>query len=191
MPDTRTAEPEATAAHAGEAVRWLTEEQQRHWRAFLLGSAQLTESLTRQLETDSGLSLSEYEILVRLSESADHTLRMSELAASLVHSRSRLTHTVSRMEARDLVRRQTCLDDGRGVNCVMTKSGFALLQAAAPGHVRAVREHLVDLLTPEQFRALGQAMAIVAYGPPDAAASAGPDDVDGVGRPATDGPDPR
>ncbi|WP_024286862.1 MarR family winged helix-turn-helix transcriptional regulator [Cellulomonas sp. KRMCY2] len=170
MSNTRTVETEAAVAptRADEPVQWLTEDQQRHWRAFLLGSAQLTESLTRQLETEAGLSLSEYEILVRLSECEDHTLRMSELAASLVHSRSRLTHTVSRLETRNLVRRQTCLDDGRGVNCVMTEVGYALLEAAAPGHVRAVRAHLVDLLTPEQFRALGEAMAIVAYGPPAA-----------------------
>ena len=148
-----------------EPVRWLAEAEQRYWRAFLLGSAQLTESLSRQLELDSGVSLSEYEILVRLSESPERTLRMSDLAASLVHSRSRLTHTVSRMESRGLVLRATCVDDGRGVNCVMTDAGFALLDGAAPGHVRAVRRHLVDLLTPEQFAALGEAMAIVAYGP--------------------------
>ena len=171
MSNIRTAGPEAAApeaatTHADDAVQWLTEEQQRHWRAFLLGTAQLTESLTRQLETESGLSLSEYEILVRLSESEDRTLRMSELAASLVHSRSRLTHMVSRLETRDLVRRRTCLDDGRGVNCVLTDVGFALLEAAAPGHVRAVRRHLVDLLTPEQFQALGEALALVACGPP-------------------------
>ncbi|MCU1433013.1 MAG: transcriptional regulator, MarR family, partial [Actinotalea sp.] len=132
---------------AADEVRWLTEDQQRSWRAFLLGSARLTEALTRQLETDSGVSLSEYEILVRLSETADRTLRMSELAASLVHSRSRLTHTVGRLEGRGLVRRETCLADGRGVNCVMTDAGFHLLQGAAPGHVRAVRANLIDLLT--------------------------------------------
>lgn len=160
----------ADPVHEGQDdVRWLTDDQQRSWRAFLLGSARLNEALTRQLETDSDVSLNEYEILVRLSETDDHTLRMSELAASLVHSRSRLTHTVSRLERRGLVRRENCLADGRGVNCVMTDAGYALLEGAAPGHVRAVRTYLVDLLTDEQLAALGEAMAIVAAGPPECA----------------------
>ncbi|HEY3436107.1 MAG TPA: MarR family transcriptional regulator [Actinotalea sp.] len=154
-----------------EPVQWLTDAQQRAWRAYLLGSARLTEALTRQLEYDSGVSLSEYEILVRLSETPGRTLRMSELAASLVHSRSRLTHTVSRLEARGLVERQTCAADGRGVNCFMTDAGFALLESAAPGHVRAVRANLVDLLTDEQLQVVGDAMAVVAAagtdGPPE------------------------
>lgn len=140
---------------------WLTEEQQRHWRAFLDGNARLTEALNRQLETESDLSLSEYEVLVRLSESPGWTLRMSVLADELVHSRSRLTHTVHRMEQRGLVERRSCEADGRGVNCIMTTVGYERLRDAAPGHVRAVRRTLVDVLTPEQFAALGAAMAAV------------------------------
>jgi DNA-binding MarR family transcriptional regulator len=145
---------------------WLTEAQQRSWRSYLHGSALLAEALNRQLETDSAVSVNEYEILVRLSETDSHTLRMSELASSLVHSRSRLTHTVSRLEARGLVERQTCLADGRGVNCVLTDAGFELLKEAAPGHVRAVRRHLVDVLSAEQLTALGEAMASVAAAAP-------------------------
>ena len=150
---------------ASEEPRWLSAEQQASWRAFLLGSARLTESLNRQLEADCGISLAEYEILVRLSEAPERTIRMSELAAAVVQSRSRLTHTVARLESRALVRRETCLADGRGVNCVLTDDGFAFLVEAAPGHVRAVRENLVDLLTEDQFRVLGEAMAVVARGP--------------------------
>lgn len=139
--------------------RWLDMEQQRHWRHYLTGSAHLLDALTRQLEQDSGLSFSEYELLVRLSEAEHRTLRMSELADSVVNSRSRLTHTVRRLEERGIVRRENCADDGRGVNCILTDEGFAVLEAAAPGHVAAVREHLVDRITPEQFAALGDAMA--------------------------------
>ena len=146
-------------------VRWLDADQQRDWRSYLLGTARLADALNRQLEEAEEISLSEYEILVRLSESADRTIRMSELAAAVMQSRSRITHTVTRMERRGLVRRETCAADGRGVNCVLTDDGYALLVRAAPGHVEAVREHLVDLLTPEQFRALGSAMARVAEGP--------------------------
>ena len=142
-------------------ARWLDADQQVHWRAFLTGSAIVTAALSAQLETESGMSLSEYEILVRLSESQDHTLRMSQLADGLVHSRSRLTHTVSRMEKRGLVERQACEGDGRGVNCHMTAHGYEALVAAAPGHVAAVRRVLVDVLSDEQFVALGEAMAIV------------------------------
>lgn len=143
---------------------WLTEEQQRHWRAFLDGSARLNEVLGRQLEHDAELSLSEYEVLVRLSEAPERTLRMSLLADSLAHSRSRITHTIRRLEARGLVERRACPGDGRGVNCQMTERGFERLEAAAPGHVRAVRTHLVDVLTDDQLRALGEALAAVRDG---------------------------
>jgi DNA-binding MarR family transcriptional regulator len=148
-------------APASTQVRWLEPEQQSHWRAYLTASAIITTALSAQLEEEAGLSLSEYEVLVRLSETEDHTLRMSQLADGLVHSRSRLTHTVRRMEERGLVERRPCEADGRGVNCHMTPLGFETLVAAAPGHVMAVRRVLVDVLTPEQFEALGPAMAAV------------------------------
>ncbi len=148
-----------------EEVRWLSPDQQRAWRSYLTGSAMLIEALSRQLDADSGLSLSEYEVLVRLSEAEDRVLRMSQLAMSLVHSRSRLTHTVVRLERRGLVRRETCAADGRGVNCVLTDAGFQALREAAPGHVRMVRAALVDVLTDEQLEALGAAMRAVAEGP--------------------------
>lgn len=167
-PGTRTSEVTGEGT-AEQPVRWLDVEQQRAWRAYLVGSARLNDALGRQLEADAGISLSEYEILVRLSESPGRTLRMSEVAASVVHSRSRLTHTVARMESRGLVSREACPADRRGINCVLTSEGLALLEAAAPGHVAAVRTHLVDLLSDEQLRVLGEAMARVAAGPDRAA----------------------
>lgn len=142
-------------------VRWLSLDQQEHWRAFLVGSARLNDALGRQLERDSGLSLGEYEVLVRLSEAPGRTLRMSLLADELAHSRSRITHTVRRLEASGLVERQACEADGRGVNCTMTDVGWSRLEQAAPGHVTAVRTHLVDVLTDDQLRGLGEAMAAV------------------------------
>jgi len=142
-------------------VRWLTAEQQLHWRAYLDGTVRLTEALGRQLERDAELSLSEYEVLVRLSEAPDRTLRMSSLADELAHSRSRITHTIRRLEARGFVERRACAVDGRGVNCAMTALGFGRLEAAAPGHVEAVRTHLIDVLTDDQLRALGESMAAV------------------------------
>jgi DNA-binding MarR family transcriptional regulator len=148
-----------------DAVPWLSVEQQVSWRAFLQGASRLTEGLNRQLERDAGLSVSEYEILSRLSETPGRTARMSDLATSLVHSRSRLTHTVGRLESRALVERRPCPDDRRGVNCVMTDAGYELLVGMAPGHVRAVRELLVDRLTAAELRALGATMTKVASNP--------------------------
>lgn len=145
-----------------DEVRWLSADQQTSWRSYLQGVARLTDALNRQMERDSGLSLNEYEVLVRLSEAADRTLRMSDLATSVVNSRSRLTHTVARLEAQGLVERRTCPDDRRGVNCVMTAAGYEFLVRMAPGHVRAVRELMVDRLTDAEFRAVGAAMSKVA-----------------------------
>jgi DNA-binding MarR family transcriptional regulator len=150
-----------TTAPAPEDVRWLDAEQQAHWRAFLVATQMLNDVLDRQLGDDSGLSLAEYEVLVRLSEAPGRTLRMSELAAGLAHSRSRLSHAVGRMERSGLVARSRCASDARGVLCTMTEHGWRAIQAAAPGHVSAVREHLVDVLTDDQLAALGEAMTAV------------------------------
>lgn len=163
---------------SAQDVTWLTPDQQIHWRSYLLGVARLNDALNRQLEREAGLSLSEYEILVRLSEADGRTLRMSDLATSLMHSRSRLTHTVGRLESQGLVERRSCSDDRRGVNCTMTDAGFDLLARSAPGHVRAVREHLVDRLTDDELRALGRAMAKVAPADAVPAPASGRDLVD-------------
>lgn len=144
-----------------DEVRWLSGAQQQHWRAFRDGTALLVDVLARELDTDSGLSLGEYEVLVRLSEAPDRALRMSELADDLAHSRSRLTHTVARMERAGLVRREPARDDARGVNCVLTEHGWQVLVDAAPAHVASVRAHLVDLLDDDQLAALGTAMQVV------------------------------
>jgi DNA-binding MarR family transcriptional regulator len=152
-----TTEPRATA----ETVVWLTAEQQEHWRSFRGGVARLLAALEHELDEQSGLSTHEYEVLVRLSEAPDRTLRMAQLADTISHSRSRLTHTIRRMEQSGLVVRAACVEDARGVNCVMTDTGWDTLVAAAPGHVQSVRDHLVDVLSDEQFAALGEAMEAV------------------------------
>lgn len=151
--------PQTTAAE--DDVRWLSADEQRAWRAYRDGTARLLDVLAHELEQTSGLSLGEYEVLVRLSEAPGRTLRMSELAGELAHSRSRLTHTVRRMETAGLVERAPCLEDARGVNCRMTPHGWQRLVDAAPAHVASVRDHLVDVLTPAQMQALGDAMTAV------------------------------
>lgn len=148
-------EPER--GRSGE-VHWLDPEEQRDWRAAVVGMTHLLAVLSRDLELTDGLSLPEYEILVRLSESGNWTLRMSELASSLAHTRSRVTHTVSRLESRGLVRRQAAQHDGRGVEAVLTERGYATLDVAAPHHLDSVRHHLIDVVTREQLAALGGVM---------------------------------
>ena len=141
---------------------WLTEEQQRSWRHYLEGTARFVEALGAVHDRTLDLSLGEYSLLVQLSEAPERTMRMSTLADGLVLSRSRLTHTVSRMEARGLVERRAACGDGRGVNCAMTDAGYAALEQAAPGHVTAVRRIMVEALDPEEFELLGRIMAKVA-----------------------------
>ncbi|WP_336923817.1 MarR family winged helix-turn-helix transcriptional regulator [Aquipuribacter sp. SD81] len=138
-------------------VRWLDGEQQAAWRAWLEGTTLLEDAIGRDL-APHGLTLSEYDILVHLSETDGRSLRMSELAGLVLHSRSRLTHTVSRMEARGLVRREPCEEDRRGVRCTLTDAGFDTLVAAAPHHVESVRRLLVDPLSREDLLALGRVM---------------------------------
>ena len=137
---------------------WLTDEQQRVWRSYLLGSALLAARLDATLR-EFGLDLGEYEILVRLSEAPEHQVRMSELADSVHQSRSRLTHTVGRMEAGGLVERISCPTDRRGVWAHLTECGSALLEAAAPTHVASVQQHFVESMTEADYAALGRAFA--------------------------------
>ncbi|MGA8209936.1 MAG: MarR family winged helix-turn-helix transcriptional regulator [Nocardioidaceae bacterium] len=138
------------------AADWLDEREQQAWRAYLVGTTLLMDRLDRDLRDQHGLSLTEYEILVRLSEAPGGRMRMAMLADSVSHSRSRVTHTVSRMEASGLVSRDPCLADGRGVEAVLTDAGRASLTAAAPTHVAGVRRLLVDLASGEDFAAVGR-----------------------------------
>ncbi len=143
-------------------VRWLSSDQQLAWRSYVVGSTLLLAKLDRELRDAFGIALPEYEILVRLSEAPHGRLRMSALADSMCHSRSRVTHTVKRLERRDLVARTASDADGRGVEAVLTAAGRALLERAAPVHVEGVRRHFVDVVSPEDLAAVGRAFGTVA-----------------------------
>ena len=137
-------------------VEWLDDDQQRIWRAWL----RATHRIQSYLDTDlrlAGLDLAEYEILVTLSEAPGQQLRMSELAHAVSQSRSRLTHTVKRLEARGHAERTNCADDGRGVLASLTTEGMSFLPQVAPGHVAAVRRILIDAIEPGDLKALGRA----------------------------------
>ena len=141
---------------------WLEPDQQRAWRAYIVGTTLLMERLDRDLRENHDLSLPEYEILVRLSEAPDRMLRMAELADSVKNSRSRITHTIARMERAGLVHRRQCAEDGRGVFAMLTGKGEELLVEAAPSHVESVRTSLIDVVDIDDLIAVGRAFAMVA-----------------------------
>jgi len=135
--------------------RWLSDSEQWAWRAYTSATKLVNERLDRQLQRDSGMPTTYYEILVALSESPDRQLRMSELAEFTKSSRSRLSHAIARLEENGWVLRQSCATDKRGAFAVLTDEGLAAVAAAAPGHVSEVRSVLFDGLSEEQVRQLG------------------------------------
>ncbi len=146
------------------ATKWLTLDEQRAWRGLLESTRLLFEALDRQLTTESAMQHGYYEILVNLSEAPGHEARMGELAARTRSSRSRLSHAIDRLEERGWVERGECPTDRRGQTARLTDAGFAALEAAAPGHVEAVRQHVIDRLTPEQVTALEEITAAIIAG---------------------------
>ena len=135
---------------------WLTDEEQQAWRA----TVQLSQLLLRQLDRElaqHGLNDHDYEILVELSEAPGHRLRMTDLADATSQSRSRLSHQITRMENRGLVRRDDCEGDKRGTFAVLTKAGFETIERVAPHHVEQVRRHFIDRLTAEQLEEIRSA----------------------------------
>lgn len=120
------------------------------WRAYVVGSELLRKRLNGELQDRHGLTLPDYEVLVRLSEQDCGRLRMAQLAGEVASSRSRLSHQITRLESAGLVRRTTCGEDARGVFAELTDTGAELLSASAPTHVEGVRAHLVDLLSAEE-----------------------------------------
>lgn len=128
----------------------------RAWRAYVVGSALLEYRLHRDLQEAHGLALADYELLVRLSEGPEGRIRMSLLASQVGSSKSRVSHQIARMEKDDLVWREGCSSDGRGVFAVLTEHGREVLRAAAPTHVEGVRAHLVDQLSVEERNVLAR-----------------------------------
>src|SRR6187551_2822633 len=122
----------------------LTESQQLAWRSFIESSWALHTHLEDELRAQTGLSMNDYHVMVTLSEAPEHRLRMGELSGRLVFSPSRLTYQISSMVKRGLVRKQSCPEDGRGQEAVLTEAGMAALVAAAPLHLATVRENFMD-----------------------------------------------
>ena len=149
-------EPLADGAPQTSLPRWLTDDEQRAWRAYI----QLAQLLMRQLDRDLhpfGLSMHDYEILVELSEATQRRLRMTDLADRTAQSRSRLSHQISRMESRGLVAREGCEGDKRGTFAVLTGLGAAVIGQVAPHHVASVRRHFIDQLAVDGLGAVAGA----------------------------------
>lgn len=137
-------------------TQWLSESEQHGWRGFLLASRLVMDQLNRELQDSHDISLTDYGILVRLSEEPDRALRMTELAASSGLSKSRLSHQMRRLEQRGLTSRSVCPDDARGTLGTLTDLGFTTLKEASHPHVDGVRAHLLDYFDGEQIDELSR-----------------------------------
>ncbi|MFE9123036.1 MarR family winged helix-turn-helix transcriptional regulator [Streptomyces sp. NPDC007172] len=154
------------------APNWLSDEEQRTWRAYLHATRLLEDHLDRQLQRDAGMPHIYYGLLVQLSQAPRRRMRMTELAKNSKITRSRLSHAVTRLEKNGWIRREDCPSDKRGQLAILTDAGYEVLERTAPGHVAAVRQAMFDRLSPAQVDQLGEIMRVMAQGlqPTDAKA---------------------
>ena len=141
--------------------RWLTPAEQCAWRAYLRSEMMLRAYMNRQLQAESGLSLTDYDVLAHLSETPGGRLRYYELGEALQWEQSRVSHQLARMQRRGLVARECCAGDARGAFVVLTPEGRSAIEAAAPGHVAAVRAVLFDGLSAAEVATLERICAQV------------------------------
>lgn len=137
-----------------DSPRWLDADEQRAWRAYLDATRLLLRDLDNQLTRDSGISFTDFELLVVLSEAPDRRRRMSELADAVTTTRSGVTRAISRLVDNGWVVRLKCDDDKRGMSAELTEAGVNTLTAASPGHVETVRKNMFDLVDPNDLAAL-------------------------------------
>jgi DNA-binding MarR family transcriptional regulator len=140
---------------------WLDDDELQAWLRLIAVAELLPAALDAQLRRDAGLTHFEYFVLAMLSEAPERTLRMTSLARRTNASLPRLSHVVRRLEDRGLVERFPCREDGRATNARLTAAGWESVVDAAPGHVSAVRELVLDPLTRTQvaqLRRIGDAL---------------------------------
>jgi DNA-binding MarR family transcriptional regulator len=138
-----------------EDVRWLNDTEFRAWIGYRRMRGLLDLQVNRDLADDSGLSEPDYDVLSNLGDAEANRGRLGDLAARMLWSRSRLSHHIARMQARGLVEKEDCPDDGRGAVVALTAKGRQTLEEAAPPHVASVRRNFIDLLTEEELTTLG------------------------------------
>ena len=146
---------------AAQEDYWLDADQQQTWRRLVALMLTLPAALESDLQRTAGLTMFEYLVLANLSEADDATLRMTELAYRASSSLSRLSHVVSRLAKRGWVLKQSCTNDGRVSEVVLTEAGRAMVVRAAPDHARRVQELVIEPLTQRQLKALGDSAAAV------------------------------
>jgi DNA-binding MarR family transcriptional regulator len=147
-------------------VIWLDDLEMQAWRSLLSAHSRLMSRLDAELQATQAMSVSDYGVLVQLSEAPEGRMRMSELADRLLLSPSGLTRRLDGLVRSGLVDRARCPTDRRGAFAVLTDSGRARLAQAAPDHVEQVRRHFVDRLSRRQLEALVDALDRVAASPP-------------------------
>ena len=143
-----------------DTTRWLDPDEMAAWRNYVDCGGALEQALEVDLQC-FGLTMGDYEVLVYLSEVADHRMRMCDLAVRLRLSPSGLTRRLDGLVKSGVVGRQPSEDDRRVMLAVLTDQGYELLQRAAPHHVASVRRHLIDVLSPAEVRAIGSAFGKV------------------------------
>ncbi|MEV8391707.1 MULTISPECIES: MarR family winged helix-turn-helix transcriptional regulator [unclassified Streptomyces] len=137
-----------------QAVRRLAVDEQHAWRTFVRMHERLMGRLSRLLRTESSVSPADFAVLVELMDVPEGRRRFLDIARALEWEKSRASHHIARMVKRGLVVRDECLQDGRGTFVVVTEEGRAVIEAAAPRHVEAVRELFLDNVTPSELRLL-------------------------------------
>ena len=142
-------------------TRWLDDDEMRAWLAYRRMRLLLSAEINRDLAREAGLSEADYDVLSNLTAAGGDRRRLSDLAARMQWSKSRLSHHITRMEQRGLVCREDVDGDARGSFVVLTPQGRQTIEQAAPGHVASVRRHLIDRLTAEQIRVLGEIGEVV------------------------------
>lgn len=142
-----------------DTVQWLDSDEQRSWRAFIRLHQKLSAQLVADLQSHSGLSGADFEVLVALTDVPEGRVRFQELAKEIEWEQSRLSHQIRRMIKRELVARDECAEDGRGAFVVITPQGREAIEAAAPKHVATVRRLVVDVLSTEELAELGRLSA--------------------------------
>ncbi len=150
-----------TEAPVGTTTAWLSEEEQTHWRALVTAMSLLTRRLNTDMLSAHDLSMDDYAILAMLSEAEGDRLRFGELADILRVPKAHITYRFRRLEKQGLVAREACETDARGAFAVLTPSGRERIEEAAPTHVDSVRERVLDHISPEQLRVVGDAMRAV------------------------------
>lgn len=147
-------------------LRPLDEREMDAWHALIRVHARVVRLLEAELEGEQQLSLPAYEVLSHLSEAPQRRLRMSDLASYAILTPSGLTRLVDKLAREGLVERARCAEDARVVYAVLTDAGLERLRAAYPVHLRGVREHLVDRLTPAELESIAAALGPLATGTP-------------------------